>query len=347
MKAAKKKPPSNQVALVASSDFQTGFLSAFSLKNHESFINILPTHSDVLIRHQRSLSLIINRLGRDNITILDPRSDYRVIAEFSTGMRSNPHDVFLINDELAAVALFAKDYLSIFNITSGEEVRQINLNSLADEDGIPEIHSVFANDSFLYASLQRLDRNDRFWLSSDRAYLVKISLQDFRLKESFRLPIGNPISRLRYLKESNSILITAAAHYASNYRLDGAVIEFDLTTESFKTPLLKEITIGYEIIDAVLADDELGFIIGQNRDFESCFAAFSIPGRNVIKQILPFERNSYYLGLEIDSRKRVYLGDRHFKRAGVRVFDSSSLQEITSKPIDTGLPPFSIALVED
>ena len=343
----KEKLPSNRVALVTASDYQTGFLSAFSLEDHENFINIVPTHLDALVRHQRSLSLIVNRLGRDNITILNPRSNYSILSEFSTGTRSNPYDIFLINDELAAVALFGKDHISVFNISSGREITQIRLNSLADADGIPEINSVLANDQFLYASVQRLDRNHRSWLSSDKAYLAKISLRDFQLKEFFQLPVGNPVSRLRYLKERNSILITAAGHYGLNYRLDGAVIEFDLASESFKSPLLREITIGYEIVDSVLVSNELGFIIGQNGSLENCLAAFSISKKNITKLILPFKQNNSFSGLEIDSQKRIYLGDRHYSRAGVRVFNSSTLTEITPSPIDTGLPPVSIAIIEE
>ena len=353
----KKKPPSSQIALVAASDFQTGFLSAFSLDGPESFIDIVSTHSDALVRHQRSRSLIINRLGRDNITILDPQ--YKVIHEFSTGRGSNPHDVVLINDELAAVSLFERKYLSIFNINSGREINRIDLSSLADEDGIPEIHSLYANEKFLYASVQRLDRNHRYWLSSETAYLAKISLQeDFQLEKRFLFPFGNPISKLRYLEERNSLLITAAGNYAFNYKLDGGVLEFDLTTETFKAPLLKEADIGFEISDAILVSPELGFIIGNNPLFESCFAAFNPSTGSLIKILLPFEQNSWFSGLEVDSQKRIYLGDRHYSRAGIRIFAPSLVEvtrtaerfeiiEMTGTPVSTGLPPVSIALVEN
>ena len=46
-------------------------------------------------------------------------------------------------------------------------------------------------------------------------------------------------------------------------------------------------------------------------------------------------------------RKQLWLADRTRNKSGIRIFDVQNDDEITSGPIDVGLPPFAICFVPD
>ena len=47
-------------------------------------------------------------------------------------------------------------------------------------------------------------------------------------------------------------------------------------------------------------------------------------------------------GLAVNDRDELYIGDRTKEKPGVRIVDLKTGAEVTSSPIDTGLPPFMI-----
>jgi hypothetical protein len=343
--------PAKNILLMTTSDFSTGHISVLELDTHKVYKDILPAHSDSLVKYSGNMYFILNRLGEDNITRIDPNNKWQVLYEKSTGKKSNPYDIAVISEDTAIMSLFGKDYIIVINPKTGKIIKEINVSKFADNDNIPEISALFYYDNYIYAVAGRLNRNitgNSIWPPVGESYLLKISTTTFEVEANMILPFSNPLSKMRYSSSRQTIYFAASAMFATKYSLDGGVVEFHLPSQTFLESPLTEEQAGFEITDAILIYDNLGFILGLDDENNSYFAAFDPQQKTLIKKIakINYFSGGYFTDMVADSFYNIYLADRTAKNPGIRIFDSDTLKEITDKPIRVGLPPYSLEIIE-
>lgn len=335
--------PSNNLLLIGTSDFTTGSLSAIDLSTYKIYTDIIPLHSDAVLRSSTNHFFAINRLGQDNISLLKSDQNWQPLYESSTGKKSNPYDIVVVDSNTALVALYGANYLLIVNPTDGSHKGTIDLSAYADSDGLPEVNSLKLQSGFIYVTLQRLNRSQINWSPAGISYLLKINASNLQIVASYVLPFTNPISRIEYYAANNSLIFAAPAQFASNAQLDGGVIEFSLTSESFLTSPITEQQANFEIVDVVIVNANLGYIVGLDLNRNSIFASFNPITHSIIKQIdsLSSLIGGYYTEI-LYYNNLIFLADRKATNPGIRIFNALTSLEITFSPLDVGLPPFSL-----
>lgn len=83
--------------------------------------------------------------------------------------------------------------------------------------------------------------------------------------------------------------------------------------------------------------------MGNDTSLNSVFGSFNVTTHSVtrIAAQLPSSNGGYYSNFLLHSNGKVYLADRNIFNPGVRIFSGPLLTEETTRPIYTGLPPFT------
>jgi len=342
----KPNVPGSGVILMSTTDFSTGFLSAIDPQNLKVYRDIAPIFNDSIIRYEtQGSAFAIQRLGSDSLRKFNTTAGYSTEYEKTLGAKLNPHDLVFLPGNLMAVSYYNKNAIDILRRDSAAQSASIDLSSYADADGYAEIGSLLYHNGFIYAAVARLNRlaTDSIWPPVGQSYLLKIDAVTYAI-EAKVLPYVNPISRLRYNVARNSIIFATPARFASSYALDGACLEFSVSSGSFLSPLITEVELGYEIADCQLQADGGGVFAGYDANLTSIFGSFNIETRTLTRVAASLNKNvgGYFANFLLHSNGKIYLADRNITSPGIRVFSGPTLTEQTSKAIYTGLPPFSL-----
>lgn len=346
--------PTENIALITTTDFSSGFLSVLSLDDYQVYPDLLPVHGDAVVRHDadQGLFFLLSRLGADNITRFIPGENYRREYEVGTGRGSNPYDLVFAGDGSAWLSRYSRNSLWIIDPVDGRKIDTVDLSAYADADGLAEVSALYYHSGYVYAAIQRLNREvigENVWPPVGESFLVKIDTASRKVVADFTLPFSNPLSRFRMGPAGNSLLIACPGRFSAQYELDGGIVRFHLDTEEFLASPLTEKQAGFEITDFVFVSEDLGFVLTTDEGFNSGLYAFDPTGHTLTTRLAyqPFDRGGYLVELALSADKtRLFLLDRTAENPGVRVFDVTSLDELTDQPLSTGLPPFSISLFE-
>lgn len=191
-------------AFIITTDFETGTFATIDLDTREAVINRGSIYSDAVARWFNNLVFVINRFGQDNIQILDPSAGYGTIAQYSTGNGSNPHDIAFVSEEKAYISLYEEPRILIVNPLTGKQLGEIDLTNFADGDGIPEVDSLHLYGNNLYASVQRLDRNN-FFVPSGASFVVVIDIATDNITDQIPVEV-NPFTNFVELPDGNLLL---------------------------------------------------------------------------------------------------------------------------------------------
>jgi len=146
-------------ALVVSGDFNmTGIMSKLDMKTLAVTENVAPSGAvagDPVVRHIGNRVYVVNRLGANNVTLLDART-LAFIDQYSTGENTNPQDVAVVGNSLFVPALASTGMIEIDVVTG--ETHEIDLGGdLGDPDGNPDCVSAYAIDNKVYVACGLLD----------------------------------------------------------------------------------------------------------------------------------------------------------------------------------------------
>ena len=165
-----------QKAVIATTDFTTGDLSAIDAITHVATNEQLLIHGDAKVRAFGDRVYVINRLGQDNIIVLSKDDLASPITQYSTGNGTNPHEIAVASDTKAYVTLYARDYLLIVNPATGDSLGSIDLSTFSDADGLPEASQMAQFGDHLYVAIQRLNR-DTFFSPTEFSTIAVIDTQ--------------------------------------------------------------------------------------------------------------------------------------------------------------------------
>jgi len=337
--------------LVSTTDFSSGSSSSLDPVTKAPSLNVQAIHSDAVLRTgplgDRRI-YVVSRAGGDNIHILDPCNGFDTIDQFSTGNGSNPHDIVVLSPTVAYVTRYDMTSVLKMNPSTGATLTTISLAAFADADELPEMDQMIVANGRLYVLLQRLDRPN-FYSPTANSFAAVIDLATDTLIDMGPAPGIQPLTLIRtnpYSEVNYRMTGGAAQAYFSAVGFfglqDAGVIAFDLATET-QSMMFTENAAGGDILDVEIISDTKGFAIIATPSFTTELIAFN-PSTGLKLGAAIYAPGGYDLNDIEPSPVGLLLTDRKPTNPGVRCFDMVSNAQTTVNPIDTGLPPFDIAL---
>lgn len=203
------QPPDGDATIFAvSTDYvSTGLASTITVPDLAVTQNAVDgvASTDPVVRHLGDRLFVVNRLGADNVTVLDPVT-LQLVAQISTGSGSNPQDVAAVGDTLF-VPTFAGTGVVVLDLAHPDDgvVDTIDLSSL-DSDGVPNCNAAAAVGGKVFVSCGLLDDNGDLSAQGPGRIAV-IDASSHALITDFALDNKNPIGPFVALPELGGDLI--------------------------------------------------------------------------------------------------------------------------------------------
>jgi hypothetical protein len=339
-------PLAGRAALVITTDFQTGSYAAIRRSDHEVVPNIEVIHQDASCRFDllTGYPLIVARLGADAIDIVDPAQSWQVIGEYSVGAGTNPQDIAVVAPDRAYVSRLTEPGLLVVHPLTGDVIEQIDLSGFADADGSPEPAGLLHHDGMVYALLLQLEN----MTSTGTSTLLTIDGPSGAVLDQVELSAPNPAGRLRYSDGIGALVLVESGEFGDHG--DGVIETFDPATGTLSGPLIDEAALGGDLVDAVIATATKGYAaIGETIGSEGNSRVVTFDPTAGTKTGDLIAADSFdHLSLELTPEgDQLWVPDRKQTAPGIRIFDVATDDEITTAPIDVGLPPFVICFVDD
>lgn len=349
---ARRQPPSGPVAVVTTTDFSSGELSTVSLDStHQVHTGVSSVHSDAVVRVFDGLVYVVNRYLGDNIQVLDPDDDFAVVRQFSVGNGSDPHDIVVVSAARAYVTRYNETDLWVVDPSTGNHVGSVDLSTLADADGIPEMDQLAAVGGNVYVTLERVDRNTLPWEAPGASFVAVIeagadTLLDTDAATPGTQPItlanANPFSTLQLDPDTGNLYVACVGKWSVS---DAGVESLSPVTMTTTGTILTGTAAGGDITDVEVVSAERGYAIVTDAAFATSLLAFDPRSGAVIDTV--YAPGTFSLqDVEMSAGGELFLADRSPTAPGIRIYDAATGTEKTAAPVDVGLPPFSIAFRE-
>ena len=336
-----------EFAFITTTDFETGSSAVIWLdESYTTNRDVTSVHSDAVARYFEGLIYVVNRFGADNIQVLDPGNGFATVRQFSVGNGSDPHDIAFVSKTKAYVTRYNSTELWIVDPSSGSHTGTIDLSSLSDDDGIPEMDRMILIGSYLFVTVQRIDR-DTDWGPVGLSYMAVVDVNADTLIDTDSGQVGtqpitltgtNPFSDIEIYPATGKLCVACVGDWGVQ---DGGIeLVNPATFESEGFLLTEAIALG-DIIDVELVSEQWGYVITTDANFHNVLLSFNpqigetmgtvyAPGDFVLQDI------------ELAPAGQLFLADRSATNPGIRVYDAETGTELTTNPIDVGLPPFDI-----
>ncbi len=245
-------------AFVFGTDWASGAVSAHALAPRAAHCDVADVGSDASLRFHDGLLYVVNRLGGDNVQVIDPATN-ATLRQFSVGAGSNPHDIAFTSSTKAYVSRFDATDLWIVDPTTGAHTGTIALAGLADADGNPEMDRLMIAGPMLFVSLERVDRNNGY-LPLDTSLVAVIDTRADTLVDCDRarpgvqgiaLRLKNPFTAFQFDPDSSRLLIGCAGRFGV---LDGGIERLDPVALASTSVAMTETALGGDVNDVVWGD---------------------------------------------------------------------------------------------
>lgn len=301
-----------------------------------------------------AMVFVVNRFLADNIQIVDPSLAFETTGQYSVGNGSNPHDIRLADPASAYVTRYEWKTLFICDPYTGDSLGAIDLSSLADSDGIPEMDRMAIVGDRLFVTLNMLDHAT--WSPTGPGKIAVIDVAADTLVDTDPLTPGvqpiilslpNPYTELRYDRCRGELIIGCLGSWGE---MDGGVEVIDPFTLESKGVIATEFQLGGDVSDVVMSPGAAGYAVVMD----------STPWPENFARLVSFDRetgsviDTLYIqdsgggaslaGIEMSRQGELYLCDRDAARPRVRIYDMPADTLITA--VDVGVPPYDIALVQ-
>jgi hypothetical protein len=360
--------PTTNVALVLTTDVSIGSYSVVDLALRSVFkdIKVGGVHSDAIARFVRTADFVnpsafptgrvyvVNRLGADNIQILDPQLGFITPTNgtLSVGTGTNAQDiVFVPKANKAYVSRLGSPKLLIIDPITLRSTGELDLSSLVkpnDSNGSPGPASmrIFTRTAdgcgtpgncLVYVALQH---------QGARGEAVVIDPTTDRIVSVITLKGTNPASEFQFSPDLNRILISSVGDFAVD---DGGIEAINPDTNAVDPQFaITEATMGGDITAFVIVSRTKGYAIVSDATFANSLITFDpSSGERLNRLVGPL--NVIMAHLAINSRNEVYVAvvDTTIATSGLRIFDANTDNEITSMPLNVGqLPPVFTVFAE-
>ncbi len=336
------------LAAVVTTDFETGALATVGVGRHVIRHPPTPIYSDAVVRTAGGLVYVVNRLGGDNVEVLDPARGFTSILQCSTGVGSNPHDVAVVGPHKAYVTRFNRPELWIVDpgappSCAGFFRGAIDLGPYAAANGIPDMDQMALVGDRLFVSLEELDRNRQF-APAGKSLLVVIDVATDRVTGTVVLSGTNSFSASPEIRRDPTTGALLVGEVGNIYKTgDGGIERVDPATLTASGFFVTERQLGGNITDFVIVSATKGYALLLDDSLRNELVAFD-PSRGVVTRRM-FASEQYLSAIELAPDGTLWLADRTLGASGIRIFDTTTDRQRTRAPIPTGLPPFAMAFL--
>jgi hypothetical protein len=333
---------------VLTTDFATGSTAFWDPQETEAKVNLLNVHSDAVGKYYDGKVYIINRLGQDNIIVLDENDLSTPLLQFSVGNGANPHDIEIVADDKAYVSLYATAELLIVNPQNGDELGRIDLSTFADADGLPEVSQIVRAGPRLYLSCQRLDR-DNGWIPVEPSYLIVVDIASDSVVDvdpttdgvqGIALQAPNPNGMIA---AGDKLIVSVVSTFGD---LAGGIEIVDPSNNLSLGLAINEESLGGDITGLVMATEDEGFALVTDANWANLVRPVNLATGSVAPPLVGLS-GGYIASFAVDG-DRLIVGDRGSfddpNAAGLKIYDTATAAPITG-PISTGLPPSNIVVL--
>ena len=344
-------PSSAQSGLfVITTDFSTGSTAFLAAGAAEAEVNLLAVHSDAAGHYHEGRVYVVNRLGQDNILVLDETDLRTPVTQFSVGNGTNPHDIEIVAPDKAFVTLYETASLLIVDPRDGAQLGEIDLGAFADGDGLPEVSQIVRVGGRLYLSCQRLDRNGG-WGPVDVSYLIVVDLAtdtlvdvdpDTEGVQGIALSAANPNS---LAVSGDRIAVGVVVDFGDRA---GGVEIVDTAANRSLGLAVSEADLGGDITSMVLVDGNRGYAVVADESFANSVRPFDLE-TGAVGEPLESISGGFIPHLAADG-ERLIVADRGSwddpDAAGLKLYDAAT-GAFLAGPVNTGLPPMHLVVLGD
>jgi hypothetical protein len=308
--------------------------------------DVATIHADAVGRAHGGLVYIVNRLGADNLQVLDPAQGYATLHEFSVGTATNPQAVAFSPDGAKAyLPRQNADDVLIMDPATGAWLGTVDLSAWADADGSCEVGDCIAVDGLLFVAILRLDRN-YFWTPVGDSYLAVIDMATDTLVDcdpgqagvqAIALEAANPSWELG--RAGGLIHCSCVGFYGL---ADGGVELVDPAALMSQGLCIAESVLGGDVGDVVWVSPTLAYAIVSDASFNTSLKRFN-PATGALIGTLAPGTGYVFTDMELDAAGELFVADRKLGADGLRVYAAATGQ-LLSPAINLGLPPFDIVM---
>ena len=336
-------------AIIATTDFSTGSLSALDTRTNQATNDLLLIHSDAALRTHGNNVYVLNKLNSDNIIVLSKDDLATPTTQYSTGNGSNPHAIVFVDAEKAYVTLYERDYVLILNPATGDSLGRIDVSAFADADGLPEISQMAVFGDRVFFAAQRLNR-DAFFSPTDASLLLVIdTLTDTLVDvdpdtegiQGITLAGTNPTA---VVQRGGRLVVATVGTFGAQ---DGGIEVIDLLTLQTEGRLVTEESLAGDVGAMAMLNDQEGYIVVSDANFVSSVKRFDL-STGIASDTLPDHSGGFTPSLAVLSTSLYVLDRGSFSdpaSAGVTIYDTDT-NTLTAGPFSTGLPPSDILFVD-
>jgi len=339
------------LVVTAAADFATGGLAEIDLRDFHLVRHLLGvTTGDSVVRTSVGGSFVLNRFGANNVQRIDPDAALKTLSQCSTAsVGTNPHDMAAVSATKAYVSLYDSPYLAVVDPSadgrcSGFVRGKIDLSSLADGDGIPEMDQLAVVGNDVFVSLQRLDRN-RFFLPAASGLLAIVDTRRDELVGTVELAIANPFAETKGLSfdPHSGMLYVGGPGTLFSDLADGGIERIDPSIPASSGILVDGAALGGDLTDFVVVGSARAYAIVADARFVASIVEVDLGAGTVVDTLMtsPFQLSD----MEVTEDGILCVADRHPFDPGLRCFDIASNSELTSAPIYPGLSPFNLVFL--
>lgn len=326
--------------LILTSDFATGSTALLPAGAATAQVNLLGIHSDAVGVFHEGRIYVINRLGADNILVLDPANIAAPVIQFSVGNGSNPQDIEILSAGKAYVTRYESVDVLIVDPRDGSQLGTIDLSAYADDDGLPEMTQIVRVGTLLYVSCQRLDRNAGF-VPGDAVLVVIDSATDAVIGD-IALSAANPNS---VTVAGDRIIVSGSAGFGD--RLGGIDI-VDTRSAASLGLAVTEAQLGGDISSLVMRTSNAGFAVVLDESFTNSVVPVNL-ATGVVGPPLEGLSGGFIAAIAIDG-DRLLIGDQGSftdpASAGLKIYDAGT-GAFRAGPVNTGLPPNGLVVLQE
>lgn len=330
---------------VVCTDYSTGKFSVCEPDAPwSSDIDVATIHADAVARAHGGLVYVVNRLGADNVQVLDPADGFATVLEFSVGTASNPQGIaFSPDGGRAYIPRQERDDVLIVDPTDGSQLGTIDLSGWNDADGHCEPGDILAVDDLLFVAIARLDR-DFYWTPVGDSYLAVIDTDTDALVDvdpaqdgvqGIALTASNPAWELG--RAGDLLHVSCVGNYGLQ---DGGVELVDPATLASLGLVITEAALGGDVGDVVWFDADTAYAIVSDAAFNTHFVHFDPATSGDVWVVAPGSGYAY-TDAELDHDGELFLTDR--SAGGLAVFDAATGSPY-AQSIPTGLPPYDLVI---
>ncbi|MCP4546496.1 MAG: hypothetical protein GY835_08540 [bacterium] len=332
---------------ISCTDYQTaGKLSICEPDNPWTATNDVATvHSDAVLGWSGGLLYVVNRLGADNVQVLDPDQEFATILQYSVVTASGPQCIlFNGSGTKALLPRQERNDVLIIDPQTGTELAVIDLSGWADADGNAEVGQGVVIGDYAYVAIGRLNR-DYYWSPVGDSYLAVIDLDDNTLVDvdprqagvqAIPLQATNPAWEI-IAGPDGMIYCSCVGNYGLN---DGGIERVNPHTWRSEGLVIDEAALGGDVNDFRIVDAGSAFVVVSDSGYNTHFKHFNLATGG---QVTTVEAGVGYAftDMEIDGSGDLYLCDRSYGNEGLRVYDAAT-GDLLKAAFSLGLPPYDI-----